>query len=527
MLRLSSWQVWSVILVCLAGVFLALPNLIDRAVLDRLPDFVPTRQLALGLDLKGGSHLLLEADLATFNRDRMNGTQDQIRTALLKEKIGYSQLTNDGEHVTVTLVNAADFDRLSPVIKQVDGDLVLTKGEGAAALVAFSKEALVARRQQVMDQSIEIIRRRIDENGTKEPTIQRQGDDRILVQLPGIQDPTKVRESFGKTAKLTFRLVDTKNSLEDALRGRIPPGSELLKMDEGSNRDKEEGGGPLLVERRIMVDGADLISAQATFDENNRPAISFKFNNAGARRFEEATRANIGRPFAIVLDGKYISAPRIQGIIPGGSGQITGNFTTESANDLARLLRAGALPAKLSIIEERTVGPDLGADSIRAGTIASVVAVGLVSLFMVLFYGLFGIFANIALFFNLALLMAALTVLGATLTLPGIAGIALTMGMAVDANVLVNERIREEMRLGKSMINAIEAGFERAYGTIIDANVTHLIAGTFLFELGSGPVKGFAVTLCFGILTSLFTTVLVSRLLVIWWLRGRPKTLPI
>jgi protein-export membrane protein SecD len=283
-----------------------------------------------------------------------------------------------------------------------------------------------------------------------------------------------------------------------------------------------------VIKRHVLIDGQNLTDAQATFDQNNEPVVSFKFDDLGARRFGDATTANVGKLFAIVLDNKVISAPVIREPILGGSGQISGNFTIQSAQDLALLLRAGALPAPLTIIEERTVGPDLGADSIRAGATASFVAIVLVAVFMVLFYGLFGIYANIALFFNLCLLLSALSILGATLTLPGIAGIALTMGMAVDANVLVNERIREEVRNGRSVMSAIDNGFSRAYATIIDANVTHLIAGAFLFELGSGPVKGFAVTLCLGIVTSLFTTTMVSRMLVVWWLRStRPKTIPI
>ena len=377
-----------------------------------------------------------------------------------------------------------------------------------------------------VDQSIEIIRRRIDETGTKEPTIQREGEDRILLQLPGIDNPEHVKEILGRTAKMTFQLADDTVSLEDAKAGHLPPGDVILSgadISAGRAGQSQE----YVIKKRVMVDGSTLTGASATF-QDNQPVIQFKFDSVGARRFADATRENVHKRFAIILDNKVISAPVINEPITGGSGIISGSFTVQSANDLALLLRAGALPAPLTIIEERTVGPDLGADSVKAGTTACLVAVGLVGLFMIVFYGLFGIYANIALFFNLCLLLAALSILGATLTLPGIAGIALTLGMAVDANVLVNERIREESRHGRSVISAIDTGFSRAYATIIDANVTHLIAGSLLFELGSGPVKGFAVTLCLGILTSLFTTMLVSRLLVVWWLRRlRPKTLPI
>jgi preprotein translocase subunit SecD len=525
MLNFQPWKTWTVIIVCLLGVLLAAPNTVGRNVLDQLPSWVPTRQVSLGLDLQGGSHLLLEVDVKSVTKERLNGALDALRTELLKQKIGYTALAVEGENIALSLRNAADAETLKPALRQVDPDLELTTGANGAFTIAYTPQSVEARKRAAVDQSIEIIRRRVDETGTKEPTIQRQGEDRILVQLPGIDNPEHVKELLGRTAKLTFRLVDVNASVDEAQHGKLPPGDEVLPLEE--NGAKRTGStGAYVVRKRVMVDGADLIGAQASF-RNSEPIITFKFNAVGARRFGEATRDNVGKPFAIVLDNKVISAPRINEPILGGSGEISGSFTVQTANDLALLLRAGALPAPLTILEERTVGPDLGADSIRAGTIASLVAVALVAGFMVLFYGLFGIYANIALFFNLSLLLGALSFLGATLTLPGIAGIALTMGMAVDANVLVNERIREEVRAGRGMISAIDAGFSRAYATIIDANVTHFIAGAFLFELGSGPVKGFAVTLCIGITTSLFTTIMVSRLLVIWWLRRRPKMLPI
>jgi protein-export membrane protein SecD len=379
---------------------------------------------------------------------------------------------------------------------------------------------------RVLEQSIEIVRRRIDETGTKEPTIQREGSDRILVQLPGIDNPEHVKELLGKTAKMTFQLVDTSISPEDARRGRLPPGDDILPGID----DARHAGGPkqeYVVQKRIMVSGDSLTDAQATF-QNNEPVVSFKFDSNGGRRFGDATKANVNKPFAIVLDGKVISAPVIREPILGGQGVISGSFTTQTANDLALLLRAGALPAPLTILEERTVGPDLGADSIHAGTLASLVGVILVVAFMLVFYGLFGAFADIALFFNLCLMMASLSLLGATLTLPGIAGIALTMGMAVDANVLIYERIREEVRGGRTLLSALEAGFARAFGTILDSHVTTLVAGALMFWLGSGPVKGFAVTLCLGVLTSLFSAILVTRLQIVTWVRRtRPKAIPI
>ena len=390
----------------------------------------------------------------------------------------------------------------------------------------FSAAATETRRRQAVEQSIEIIRRRIDETGTKEPTIQREGQDRILVQLPGVDNPQRIKDLLGKTAKLTFQLVDQSVTVEDARRGRLPPGDEILpSVDEG--RGRGGGGGSYVVRKRVMVGGDTLVDAQATF-QNNEPVVSFKFDSIGGKKFGDATRENVGKPFAIVLDNKVISAPVIREPILGGSGIISGSFTVQSASDLALLLRAGALPAPISILEERTVGAELGADSIHAGAVASIVGVILVIVFMVLFYGLFGVFADIALMFNLCLMLGALSLLGATLTLPGIAGIALTMGMAVDANVLIYERIKEELRGGRSMLSSLEAGFTRAFGTILDSHVTTLVAGILLYWLGSGPVKGFAVTLSIGVLTSLFSAILVTRLQIVTWLRRlKPKAIPL
>jgi protein-export membrane protein SecD len=390
----------------------------------------------------------------------------------------------------------------------------------------FTTVATELKRRQAVDQSIEIIRRRIDDTGTKEPTIQREGQARILVQLPGVDNPEHVKALLGRTAKLTFQLVDTTVTVEDARRGRMPPGDEILAAEEG--RGNRGGPNAYLVKKRIMVGGDTLTKAQATQTQNNDWAISFEFDAAGARRFGDATRENVGKPFAIVLDNKVISAPVIREPITGGRGEITGSFTVQSASDLALLLRAGALPAPITILEERTVGAELGADSIHAGAVASIVGVVLVIVFMFLFYGLFGLFADIALLFNLCLMLGALSLLGATLTLPGIAGIALTMGMAVDANVLIYERIREEVRGGRSMLSSLEAGFTRAFGTILDSHVTTLVAGLLLFMLGSGPIKGFAVTLSIGVLTSLFSAILVTRLQIVTWVRRwKPREIPL
>lgn len=372
-----------------------------------------------------------------------------------------------------------------------------------------------------MQQSIEIVRRRIDELGTTEPVIQQQGTDRILVQVPGLDDPQRLKELLGQTAKMNFRLVSNAMSGQQALASRtVPSGTEILYT-------ADEPRAPVLVERRIMVGGDRLVDAQPGFDQRNgQPVVNFRFDSSGARQFGEVTRNNVGRPFAIVLDDKVISAPRINEPIMGGSGQISGSFTVQAANDLAILLRAGALPAPLNVLEERTVGPGLGADSIRAGEIAAVIGSVAVVVFMIASYGFFGLLANIALFLNVAMIFAALSILQATLTLPGIAGIVLTIGMAVDANVLIYERIREEIAAGKGPIPAIEAGYNRALSSILDANITTLISAAILFQMGSGPVRGFAVTLGIGIITSVFTAFTVNRLMVSVWLRRRrPKTL--
>ena len=415
----------------------------------------------------------------------------------------------------------------APMFLVSNPDLVVEIAPDGTGTMKFSTVATETRRRQAVEQSIEIIRRRIDETGTKEPTIQREGQDRILVQLPGVDNPERVKQLLGRTAKLTFQLVDQSVTVEDARRGRLPPGDEILPGVEEGRARGSSGAGSYVVRKRIMVGGDTLTDAQATF-QNNEPVVSFKFDSVGAKKFGDATRENVGKPFAIVLDNKVISAPVIREPILGGSGIISGSFTVQSASDLALLLRAGALPAPIQILEERTVGAELGADSIHAGTVASIVGVALVIIFMVLFYGLFGVFADIALFFNLCLMMAALSLLGATLTLPGIAGIALTMGMAVDANVLIYERIKEELRSGRTVLSSLEAGFTRAFGTILDSHVTTLVAGILLYWLGSGPVKGFAVTLSIGVLTSLFSAILVTRLQIVTWLRRyKPKAIPL
>ena len=525
MLYFASWKIVLICAVCALGVLLSIPNLFTPAQLAHVPRYIPHKQVALGLDLRGGSYLLLEVDVAAAQRDRLNSIVDSVRSALRDAKIGYTGLNVEGDAIIFTIRELDRLDDARQALIKMDPDLTVEIGGDGAGTMRFNALATDTKRQQAVDQSIEIIRRRIDDTGTKEPTIQREGQARILVQLPGVDNPEHVKALLGRTAKLTFQLVDTTVTVEDARRGRMPPGDEILAAEERDNR-----GGPsaYLVKKRIMVGGDTLTKAQATQSQNSGWAISFEFDAAGARRFGDATRANVGKPFAIVLDNKVISAPMIREAITGGRGEITGSFTVQSASDLALLLRAGALPAPITILEERTVGAELGADSIHAGAVASIVGVVLVIVFMFLFYGLFGLFADVALLFNLCLMLGALSLLGATLTLPGIAGIALTMGMAVDANVLIYERIREEVRGGRSMLSSLEAGFTRAFGTILDSHVTTLVAGLLLFTLGSGPIKGFAVTLSIGVLTSLFSAILVTRLQIVTWARRwKPKEIPL
>ncbi len=525
MLYFANWKILLICVVCSLGVLLSVPNLLSQATLDRLPSFLPRKQVALGLDLRGGSYLLLEVDVAAAERERLNSMVDNVRNALLGANIGYTGLTVSNGAIVFKIRQTERIENARQALAKLGPDLAVEIGPDGSGTVRFSAAATETRRRQAVDQSIEIIRRRIDETGTKEPTIEREGQDRILVQLPGVDNPEHVKALLGRTAKLTFQLVDTRASPEEARNGHLPAGDEILPAAESSR--VRMGPSAYVVHKRIMVGGDMLVDAQPTF-QNNEPVVSFRFDAEGARRFGDATRENVGKPFAIVLDNKVISAPVIREPILGGSGIISGGFTVQSASDLALLLRAGALPAPITILEERTVGPGLGADSIRAGTTACVVGVALVVVFMVLFYGLFGIFADIALFFNLSLMLGSLSLLGATLTLPGIAGIALTMGMAVDANVLIYERLREEVRAGRSMLSALEAGFKRAFGTILDSHITTLVAGALMFWLGSGPVKGFAVTLSIGVLTSLFSAILVTRLLIVTWLRRwKPRAIPI
>jgi preprotein translocase subunit SecD len=525
MLDFPRWKVVSILLACAFIMLMALPNFLSPAQRAEMPDWMPERTVNLGLDLRGGSHLLLKVDFEAYLKEHMENIVDGVRVGFRKEGVKYTGLGNRDGKVAFTLRDSsADVDVLS-IAREVDTDLTITEQNGNAYIIGYSEIGLNRLRAQVMEKSMEIISRRVDETGTREPIIQRQGDDRILLQVPGLEDPELLKELLGKTAKMTFHLVDDNASQSDIERGRVSSASMIMPSIE-----QDDLGRPIrfAVKRRVELSGEMLVDAAPTRDEMGRPAVSFRFNPMGAKRFGEITTENAGRPFAIVLDGEVITAPRINEPILGGSGIITGQFTVEEANSLAILLRSGSLPAPLHVMEERTVGPSLGEDSIAAGKFASTVAIVMVFVFMLLGYGLFGVFSNVALLMNIIMILAFLSLFQATLTLPGIAGIVLTIGMAVDANVLIFERIREEIDRGKSAFSAVDNGFKIAYRTILDSNITTLIAALILFYFGTGTVKGFAVTLSIGILSSMFSAIVLTRLMVAAWMRSRrPKTLPI
>jgi protein-export membrane protein SecD len=533
MLHFKRWQMVTTLLVSFIFCALLIPNMLPPDVLKSLPQGLQ-RTMTLGLDLQGGSYILLEVDTGAIRTERTNALRDDARRVLRDARIGYSNLTAQNNVVQVRLREAKDMPEAlkklrelsSPVggaFGQQSGNTIeITEAGDNAIRLALTEAGLNERIRQAVTQSIEIVRRRVDELGTVEPLIQRQGADRVLVQVPGLQDPGRLKELLGKTAQLTFRLVDQSMSAQQAIENRPPPESDVLMSS-------DQPPAPYLIERRVVVSGEDLTDAQPGFDQRtSEPIVTFRFNSNGARRFAQVTQQNVGRPFAIVLDNEVISAPVIREPILGGSGQISGNFTVQQANDLAILLRAGALPAPLNIVEERTVGAGLGQDSIEAGKLAAYVGTALVIVFMFATYGWFGLIANIAVFVDVGMIFGILSLLQATLTLPGIAGIVLTVGMAVDSNVVIFERIREEFRNGRSALTSVDAGFKEALRTIVDANVTSLIAGLILFYIGTGPVRGFALTLSIGIITTMFTAYTLTRLMVAMWVKwARPTTIPI
>ncbi|SIQ81351.1 protein translocase subunit secF /protein translocase subunit secD [Rhizobium sp. RU35A] len=534
MLYFPRWKTFLIWLSMLGSIIIALPNALSDAQLKNYPSFLPHHKMTLGLDLQGGSYMMLKIDRSEIVKERVETTIGDIRTRLREAGVRYTGLTGNGQQIQVRITDPAQVDAarkaLNELVQPISTGTVmgttlreasLDEPETGLLRLTLTDEGINYRMSSALSQSTEVVRRRVDELGNTEPLITRQGNDRIAVQVPGLNDPQRLKNLLNKTAKLTFHMVDTSMSPQEAVNGRPPAASQVLY-------GASDPTTPYLVEKQALISGENLVDAQASFNQQtNEPVVTFRFDSRGAQRFAQATQQNVGRPFAIVLDDKVISAPVIREPIVGGSGQISGNFTVQSANDLAVLLRAGALPATLTVVEERTVGPSLGADSIRAGVIAGIVASLLVIVFMLVFYGFFGVLAIIALTVNILMTIAILTVLGSTLTLPGIAGIVLTIGMAVDSNVLIYERIREEAKSGRSLIQSIDLGFNRAFGTIVDANVTALIAAVVLFYLGTGPVRGFAVTHAIGIATTIFTAYTLTNWLFAEWIKlRRPKHLP-
>ncbi len=514
MYKLSQTRIYIILAICLAGIFFAVPNMIGNK--NKLPKW--WQPVNLGLDLQGGSNLLLEVKVDDVIKERMGQIEDEARQVLRDNKIRYQNLKTGADNVKVKIDNLNARSKAISAFRKMNGDLNVQETGDGIIEIRYREQALNELKLKAVDQSIEIVRRRIDETGTNEPSIQSQGVDRIAVQLPGEQNPERVKALLGKTAKLSFHLVDSRSSAADARRGKLSNSSRLINSNEG---------GMMVISRKPVVTGEHLVDARAAFD-GGTPVVSFKFDSFGGKKFGEATQNHVGERLAIVLDNEVISAPNIQTAILGGSGQISGNFTLESAQELALLLRSGALPAPLEVLEERTVGAGLGSDSINAGVTASVIGLIAVVLFMIAAYGLFGIFTTVTVFLNLFLMLGILSIIGATLTLPGIAGIILTIGMAVDANVLIFERMREEVKNKRSPRDAAEAGFTEAWATIVDSNLTTLVAAFVLLYFGTGPVRGFAVTLAIGIATSMFTSVTVTRLIITGWLQKyKPTKLPI
>ena len=543
MLQIALWKRIIIWFLCIGGLLIALPNAFysrvetfnDAKLLnetsDKWPSFLPSSLVNLGLDLRGGAHLLAEVQVSDVYEQRMAALWPDVRDILRAErsKIGTIRLQKGkSDELRIKLSNPTEIGTGINLLKALAKPVSSVGGIGKLDLDVVSEDDEIIVRlsdaerratdDRTMQQALEIIRRRIDEVGTREPTIQRQGSERILIQVPGIGSASELKQLIGTTAQLTFQPVIAARVNAQSLAGS---GQELLPaLDDPSEF--------YLLDAGAVVTGEELVDAQPSFDQNGRPAVNFRFNPSGARKFGDYTAENIGNPFAIVLDNEVISAPTIQSHIPGGSGIITGSFTIEESTELAILLRAGALPAGLTFLEERTIGPELGADSIQAGKVACIVAFGAVLLFMAASYGLFGLFANVALLINVGLIFGLLSGIGATLTLPGIAGIVLTIGMAVDANVLIFERIREELVSAKGPARAIELGYEKAMSAILDANITTFIAAVILFVMGSGPVRGFSITLGLGIITSVFTAIFVTRLLIVMWFeRRRPKAIEV
>lgn len=502
-----------VVLVLVMATLYALPNVLTQEQRAKLPGFLPDTAMNLGLDLQGGAHLVMEVDMNDVMVRATENLEDRVRQYARDNQIGYVNLRATPAGIELVL---REPNQAAELRKGLSGEgVTVTTGADGETLLAYSEAALADMRKRALGQTLQVLRSRVDQFGVAEPVIQQQGDRRVIVELPGVQDVERAKAAIGKTAQLTFHMVDENADPSSA----VVPAGRLRLMD---------GQQPITVMKRPSLTGEMLTHAAASFDQNGVPAVDIAFDNRGTQIFAQLSTSNVGKRFAIVLDGKVYSAPVFREAILGGRAQISGSFRTEEAQDLAAILNAGALPAKVNVVEERTIGPSLGADSIEAGTKAMITGMIGVLVFMTLFYGLFGMFANVALVVNLILLVAIMSMLGFTLTLPGMAGIVLTLGMAVDANVLIFERIREEVDHGKKPLSAILGGFEGAFRTIFDGHVTSLVAGVVLFVMGTGPVKGFAVALIIGLLASLFTSITLTRWMILSWLRRwRPTKLPI
>ncbi len=516
MVNFNRWKIFLILAVCLWALVYAAPNAIV-ATGHAVPGFMPSKTVNLGLDLRGGAHLMLQVGIDTVFHDRAENLVSSARTELRKQKIMYTKIATVPYGMQLTLGEGQDAEAVRKILRHVDADLDVNSPDAKTITAVLNQSAIKRIEGQIIEQAIEIVRRRVDETGTSEPVIARQGEDRIILELPGVSDTKHILDLLGQTAQLSFNLVDTGRGSDDEGGGFINLPSQ------------EEQGRMIPVSRKAIITGDMLTNAQpSTSGNSGMPDVTFALNGIGTTRFCDVTRAHTGEPFAIVLDKKVISAPRINEPICGGRAEITGSFTVQQTADLALLLRAGALPAPLKVMEERTVGPTLGSDSVQAGKKACIMALIFVATFACTVYGLFGVFASIALLINMITIIAIMSLLQATLTLPGIAGIVLAIGLAVDGNVLVFERIKEEIRAGRSILSAIDVGYKRARTTIIDSNLTALIAALILFSFGTGPIKGFAVTMCIGVMTSYFAAIMLTRLMVLTWYNAkRPKTIEV
>ena len=529
MLDFPRWKIWAVSLTVAIGILFAIPSLLAGTPLrDKWPGWLPSAQISLGLDLSGGSQLLLEADAVDAAKQRLAAMEDTVSTELrrARPRIEVGDISTAGGRLSFMVRDPAQVDAAVERLRDLTRPVALTGSrdwdvsviDSTRIVLTPSRSGATKALRDAMTVARDVVRRRIDPQGTKEVTVINQGERRILVQVPGVEDPEALKKLIGQTARLEFKLVDLTADQAQVAQGRAPAGSQVLPLADGS--------GAMAVKRRVMVSGDQLVDAKQAFDQDGQPVVSITFNSAGARRFGRVTQENVNKPFAIILDEKILSAPNINEPILGGQAQISGSFTVESANQLAVSLASGKLPVKLNVIEERTVGPELGKDSISKGVVASIVATLSVIAFMLVTYGRFGLYTTYGLIVNALMILGIMAIFGAALTLPGIAGFVLTIGAAVDANVLINERIREEQRRGRKVLDSIETGYKEASTAIFDANITNVIAAGLMWYFGSGPIRGFAVVLMIGIVTSVFTAVNFTRMLVSLWVRRkRPRTL--